>query len=193
LSERPQSAALILKCYFRLSERAQTMKNGPLNEGGPECRKTGSKTSCTKALPSAIAKIGRRLPPEAMGLDEPVVMHRPFRFNRRIYGWKQSGDRWLLVTAGQIVARVVPDHVRPHMHRVALGDGFLSDMVNLARAKDAALSLADRAVETGRLSPHGGPPVCETERAAIPHAPEPPERASEPLGRGADGKGSGAR
>jgi hypothetical protein len=40
--------------------------------------------------------------------------------------------------AGRPLAHVVPDHVWPGMYRVRWADGTLSDMVNLARAKDAA-------------------------------------------------------
>jgi hypothetical protein len=42
------------------------------------------------------------------------------------------------------VARVVPDGRYPGMWRIAWGAGFLSDMVNLTRAKDAAAALAVR-------------------------------------------------
>jgi hypothetical protein len=59
---------LILKCYFRLSERAQTMKNGPLNEGGPEDvqRKSDQEESCAKSSPPASTKSPRHLPPEIL-------------------------------------------------------------------------------------------------------------------------------
>jgi hypothetical protein len=42
------------------------------------------------------------------------------------------------------LVRVVPDARYPGMWRVALGDGSLSDMVNLTRAKDAAAAIAER-------------------------------------------------
>ena len=43
---------------------------------------------------------------------------------------------------GRALATVEPDTERPGMFRVLMPDGRLSDMVNLTRAKDAALSLA---------------------------------------------------
>jgi hypothetical protein len=42
------------------------------------------------------------------------------------------------------VVRIVPDAKYPGMWRVEYPDGRLSDMVNKARAKDAALALAAR-------------------------------------------------
>ena len=71
-------------------------------------------------------------------MSNPVVTHRPFRFHRRDYEWRQVGRNWELTTAGQVVAQVVPDALHPGMYRVDLGDDPLSDMVNLTRAKDAA-------------------------------------------------------
>jgi hypothetical protein len=51
------------------------------------------------------------------------------------------------------LARVVPDGRYPGMWRIAWGDGCLSDMVNLTRAKDAAAALAVR-----------GPPARDVRR-----------------------------
>ena len=42
------------------------------------------------------------------------------------------------------LVRVEPDSVCPGMWRVVWPDGRVSDMVNLARAKDAAMTLAER-------------------------------------------------
>jgi hypothetical protein len=42
---------------------------------------------------------------------------------------------------GRILAIVVPDDKWPNMYRVRIG-GDISDMANLSRAKDAAISLA---------------------------------------------------
>jgi hypothetical protein len=110
---------------------------------------------------------------------EPVTTHRPFRFHRRIYEWRQSRSLWELVTAGQITARVVPDAVHTAMYRVDLGDGGLSDMVNLTRAKDAAVSLADRAIETGRLLLPGGPPMRGIAPAVLDQPSPPPSHPGE--------------
>jgi hypothetical protein len=42
-----------------------------------------------------------------------------------------------------VVGKVVPDAVYAGMWRIDLGDGALSDMVNLTRAKEAAAMRAD--------------------------------------------------
>jgi hypothetical protein len=102
---------------------------------------------------------------------DPVVTHRPFHFNRRSYEWRQAGQNWELTTGGQVVAQVIPDAIHPGMYRVDLGDDPLSDMVNLTRAKDAALSLADRALEKGRRRAQGTPPISEIELAGVDHHP----------------------
>jgi hypothetical protein len=55
--------------------------------------------------------------------------------------WK--GDKLYLGTR-QSGYSVMPDKQYPTMWRVRRPDGTLSDMVNRARAKDAALSMLDR-------------------------------------------------
>jgi len=110
-------------------------------------------------------------PPQAADMTvrpvEPVViMHRRFYFNRRSYEWRQVGQNWELATASRVVAQVVADALHPGMYRVDLGDDPLSDMVNLTRAKDAALSLADRAIEKGRQRVQGAPPISFPDPAA---------------------------
>jgi len=62
----------------------------------------------------------------------------------RIYGLQDirwEGHRLRLLT-GQLLATVEPDTQWAGMYRVRLPNGHLTDMVNLARAKDAAVSLA---------------------------------------------------
>jgi hypothetical protein len=57
-------------------------------------------------------------------------------------------------TVGQIMATIVPDSAWPGMWRVRMPDDRLSDMVNLARAKDAAQALAllkSKAAATGAV------------------------------------------
>jgi hypothetical protein len=61
-------------------------------------------------------------------------MHTPF-FNRRV--------ALTLLVRHRPVLRVEPDVVNPQMWRVRHPDGGLSDITNLARAKDAALDLAE--------------------------------------------------
>ena len=43
---------------------------------------------------------------------------------------------------GRVLASIEPDKTCPDMWRVRLPDGYLSEMVNLSRAKDAAAWLA---------------------------------------------------
>jgi hypothetical protein len=60
-----------------------------------------------------------------------VVSVDPFK-------WKRHGAEWRLYRDRRVVGRVVPDAEWPGMWRVQLPGG-LSEMVNLARARDAAL------------------------------------------------------
>ena len=48
----------------------------------------------------------------------------------------------LLSNRGVVLASIEPDQTWPGMWRVRLPGGYLTDMVNLSRAKDAAASLA---------------------------------------------------
>jgi len=58
--------------------------------------------------------------------------------------WKFADGKHLLLRQGSKlpVKSVVPDQVYPHMWRIQSRDGQLSDMVNLSRARDAAITLA---------------------------------------------------
>jgi hypothetical protein len=58
-----------------------------------------------------------------------------------MFRWKRFGAEWRLFHDRRTVARVVPDSKYPGMWRVRLPGG-LSDMVNLSRARDAALGFA---------------------------------------------------
>lgn len=55
---------------------------------------------------------------------------------------------WALLSGTTVLVRVLPDGAQPGVWRVVWPDGRTSDLVNLARAKDAAAALAER-----------GPPV----------------------------------
>jgi hypothetical protein len=75
--------------------------------------------------------------------------------------------------------QVEPDAKYPQMWGIRLPDGSLSDMVNLARAKDAALSVAMReySIHDQHLlvwkhgdSPRTAPPIAPT-AATLPEAP----------------------
>src|SRR5260221_4775416 len=65
--------------------------------------------------------------------------------------WK--GDALRLAGKGNPVVRIVPDAKYPQMWRIELPDGRLSDMVNRARAKDAALSIACDVLNPGLTYP----------------------------------------
>jgi hypothetical protein len=60
--------------------------------------------------------------------------------------WLAPADAYALYygNARSPLCRVVPDIRYPGMWRVAWPDGQLSDMVNLARARDAAAAIAER-------------------------------------------------
>jgi len=70
---------------------------------------------------------------------------------RSVARWK--GDR--LYVADRLTGySVVQDSKYPTMWRVCRPDGSLSDMVNLARAKDAALDMLDRHLRYGESPWH---------------------------------------
>jgi hypothetical protein len=64
-----------------------------------------------------------------------AVLHVP----QHQHHWRTNGSRWELVTAGRVVGKVVSGAVYAGMWRIDLGDGALSDMVNVSRAKEAAV------------------------------------------------------
>jgi hypothetical protein len=70
-----------------------------------------------------------------------------FRFHGAIYRWLPTADRLKLKRSGRVIAEVVPDERYLSMFRVKLPDRSVSEMVNLSRAKDAALRLADHALQ----------------------------------------------
>src|SRR6516165_5745939 len=61
--------------------------------------------------------------------------------------WKRSGNGWLLYLGRRRFGRVVTDTKWPGMFRSVLSSGGLSDMANLAWAKNAVLSAAVRELE----------------------------------------------
>ena len=63
-------------------------------------------------------------------------------FNERDFRWRGLD---LIGPHGELMADVVPDQEWPELYRVRTAhDGRLSDMVNLTRAKDAAIWLVAR-------------------------------------------------
>jgi hypothetical protein len=89
-----------------------------------------------------------------------------FRFHGAIYKWQRTGGSWQLSRWGRVVAEVVPDERYPSMFRVKLPDRPFSDMVNLTRAKDAALRLVDHALQTRPQCAVERPPVRSDEGGA---------------------------
>lgn len=75
--------------------------------------------------------------------------------------WKQrKSGSWAMFEGGTAILWVVPDKTYPGMWRVSDVDGNLSDMVNLSRAKDAAVLIATRNLDSKRGDkPASGPPV----------------------------------
>jgi len=51
-----------------------------------------------------------------------------------------------LMVCGRLVATIIPDATWPKMWRVQLPNGHVTDMVNITRAKDAALTLGAEAL-----------------------------------------------
>jgi hypothetical protein len=88
-------------------------------------------------------------------------------FGRRDLTWHGERDGPLVLCrtgSSAILARVVADGVYPSMWRVKLPSGKLSDMTNLTRAKDAAMSIAlailnreQKAQETASEAPPTAP------------------------------------
>lgn len=81
-----------------------------------------------------------------------------------------NGGLGVCVGRSKPIVYVVADLVRVGMYRVQFHDGRLSDLVNLSRAKDAALSHAAAIVKHGGVSASRIPCVAQTDLAATPHA-----------------------
>jgi hypothetical protein len=80
--------------------------------------------------------------------NEPVTAARAFgRYNSghlRQEGKWQGNEFWF---RGRCVTSIVRDDKYTQMRRVKLPDGSISDMVNLTRAKDAAISLVIKGLQ----------------------------------------------
>jgi hypothetical protein len=88
-------------------------------------------------------------------------------FGRRDLTWRRETDGTLVLYrtgSRSILAQIVADRVYPSMWRVKMPSGKLSDMTNLTRAKDAAMSIAisilnraQKAQETASEAPPTAP------------------------------------
>ncbi len=63
----------------------------------------------------------------------------PHHYSSYDLHWDGSGLR---LRSGRVLASIGPGATWPGLWRVRMPDGSLTDMVNLTRAKDAAVSLA---------------------------------------------------
>ena len=61
--------------------------------------------------------------------------------------WRRDGTGWVLFAGRRRFGRVVADSKYPEMWRSTLSGGRLSDMANLAWAKNAVLAAAERELE----------------------------------------------
>src|SRR5262249_16985342 len=100
--------------------------------------------------------------------------------------WRRDGADWVLFSGRRRFGRVVPDSKYAGMWRSTLSGGRLSDMANLAWAKNAGLIAAQRGVEwaarpDGAIAPSNcpenegvfegaAPPVTPNDLAATPLA-----------------------
>jgi hypothetical protein len=88
-------------------------------------------------------------------------------FGRRELIWSRESDGTLVLCrtgSRTILARIVADRVYPSMWRVKTPSGKLSDMTNLTRAKDAAMTMTlailnreQKAQETASEAPPTAP------------------------------------
>jgi hypothetical protein len=110
-------------------------------------------------------------------------------FGRRDLTWHRERDGTLALCRNgsrDILARIVADHVYPGMWRVKMPSGKLSDMANLARGKDAAMSIVlailnreQKVQETASEAP----PIAPNDFEAILEAVSAPPGARQGTGR----------
>src|SRR5262249_37303443 len=78
-------------------------------------------------------------------------MSRPKKKNWVLRGvslmWRRDGADWVLLAGRRCFGRVVPDSKCADMWRSKLYSGRLSDLANLAWAKNAVLTAAERELE----------------------------------------------
>jgi hypothetical protein len=84
--------------------------------------------------------------PHGKSVDPARLPRPPSRFNvERDAVWKGHN----LVFRRRVIASIEPDSEYPNMWRVRLPSGFVTDMVNRTRAKDAAICLAAERLTVG--------------------------------------------
>src|SRR5262245_44225292 len=88
--------------------------------------------------------------------------------------WRRDGADWVLFSDRRRFGRVVPDDKYPDMWRSTLSGGRLSDMANLAWAKNAVLVAAERELEfEARLRTAIAPLNCPEKRGVFEGAAPP--------------------
>jgi hypothetical protein len=97
--------------------------------------------------------------------------------------WRRDGAGWILLSGKRRFGRVVPDSKYPGMWRSTLSGGRLSDMANLAWAKNAVLVAAERELEFEARQRSGKlPSKCPENRGVL-------ERAAPPMRETAAARG----
>jgi hypothetical protein len=88
--------------------------------------------------------------------------------------WRRDGTDWILLAGRRRFGRVVPDSKYPGMWRSTLSGGRLSDMANLAWAKNAVLMATERELEwEDRQRAAIAPPKCSEKRGVFESAASP--------------------
>jgi hypothetical protein len=91
--------------------------------------------------------------------------------------WHRDGADWILLAGRRRFGRVVPDRKYPDMWRSVLSGGRLSDMANLAWAKNAVLVAAEREMEyEARVAIR--PPKCPQKEGVFQDAAAPIEQTA---------------
>ena len=108
---------------------------------------------------------------------ERNVVHASSKNRKAIVGrdrltWRHTPDRRLLLCHGRVrnpVVTVEPDSKYSGMYRIRFSDGGYSDMVNLTRAKDAALAFALQALNCEAQETPPGASYVRRKRSAVPN------------------------
>jgi hypothetical protein len=148
-----------------------------------------------RATPAAAGH-GPRMSDQLGGLIDSEHTHNPGRDQElrfRPLTWRRNGPDWVLLAGCRRFGRVVADSKYPGMWRSTLSGGRLSDMANLAWAKNAVLAAAERELEwearqRAATAPSkcpekrgvfegSAPPIAPNERG-LPSAPTSPWSAS---------------
>ena len=88
--------------------------------------------------------------------------------------WRRDATGWVLLAGRRRFGRVVADSKYPGMSRSTLSGGGLSDMANLAWAKNAVLAAAERELEwEARKRAAIAPPKCPEKRGVFESAASP--------------------